>query len=170
MGYHRELRFGVPVNAPLCDRRDFLIGAGCAACSCVLASCAGSPTEAPTTTSGPIDVGKLSDYPPTDGISARFARNHGFYLVRRSGRLMAVAAICTHRRCAVDLDAVPQQYVCACHGSRFTADGVVLKGPATVSLPHFGISVDSAGHVIVDAARRFDEAKYGESGSFVALG
>jgi Rieske Fe-S protein len=155
------------------DRRGFLFSAlGCAACSGALASCAGSPTEppAPPVPAGPVDVGIPADY-RADGITSRFARTHGFYLVRASGRLIAVSAICTHRRCALDPDGAPpqHQFICACHGSCFTPAGIVLKGPASVSLPHFALSLNPSGHIIVDTAQRIAEPQFDQPGSYIAL-
>jgi nitrite reductase/ring-hydroxylating ferredoxin subunit len=153
------------------DRRAFLVTTlGCAACCGALASCASSPSgpPPPPLATGPVDVGTPADY-PADGITSRFTRTHGFYLVRASARLIAVSATCTHRRCAVDPDGSSPQFICACHGSRFTSAGIVLKGPASISLPRFGISLNSAGHAIVDASSRFEEAEYDQPGSYITL-
>jgi Rieske Fe-S protein len=46
------------------------------------------------------------------------------------GALHAVSAVCTHRGCVVDWNAVELSWDCPCHGSRFDCDGHVLQGPA----------------------------------------
>ena len=46
------------------------------------------------------------------------------------GALHAVSAVCTHRGCVVDWNAVERSWDCPCHGSRFDPDGHVLQGPA----------------------------------------
>lgn len=64
--------------------------------------------------------------------------------------LRALSLTCTHQRCPVfpENDA----YVCKCHGSRFSNEGRVLTGPATVDLPWLPVEVNAQGDVLV----RFD--------------
>ncbi len=45
----------------------------------------------------------------------------------------AVSTICTHLGCVVKNN--PQGFECPCHGSRFSTDGTVTKGPAPQPLP-----------------------------------
>ncbi len=56
--------------------------------------------------------------------------------VRRDAQntLRAVSAVCTHMRCIVGWNGAEQTWDCRCHGSRFSADGVVIEGPALEAL------------------------------------
>ena len=149
------------------NRREFVIGGLTAmGCGCVV-SCAGHVT--PRAPSGPVDVGMPADY-SRDGVTPRWAESHGFYIVREAGKLYAVSSNCTHKRCLVTPENDGRvELACECHGSRFTETGVVIKGPARVSLPHLGIMLDSTGHIIVDPSRRFDQAQWDQPGAFLAI-
>jgi glycine/D-amino acid oxidase-like deaminating enzyme/nitrite reductase/ring-hydroxylating ferredoxin subunit len=52
----------------------------------------------------------------------------------REGVLHSVSAICTHLACDVAWNHAEQTWDCPCHGSRFTADGKVINGPAVDDL------------------------------------
>jgi Rieske Fe-S protein len=149
------------------NRRDFVIGTLAAGCGCVV-GCAGQAM--PPLPTGPVDVGTASEY-AADGITDRWAATHGFYLVRGGGKLTAISSVCTHQRCQVQPTREPGQqgYGCKCHGSHFTAVGAVVRGPATVSLPHLSISVDLAGRIIVNPEKVFDQQHWGDAGASIAI-
>jgi cytochrome b6-f complex iron-sulfur subunit len=46
----------------------------------------------------------------------------------------ATSAVCTHQKCQVGYNALTRHIECTCHGSKFSTDGKVLKGPATQDL------------------------------------
>lgn len=163
-----------PVHEPIqVNRRAFLttvaVATAVAAVSLpVLQAPAAPPRQKPTPPKGPIDVGALKDY-EKDGVTDTWSQKAGaFFIVRKAGKLFAVSSICTHKYCTVTARA--DDFLCKCHKSYFTHDGSVTDGPAKTSLPHFGISVNADGHVLVDAAKEFTEAKWEEPGSFVKVG
>jgi nitrite reductase/ring-hydroxylating ferredoxin subunit/uncharacterized membrane protein len=77
----------------------------------------------------------------------------GVLLVRRHGRIHALADRCSHRGCSLhsgrlnDDDTV----TCPCHGSTFRLDGSIVKGPATAPQPSFQVRAN-AGRI--EIARR----------------
>ena len=62
----------------------------------------------------------------------------------------AVTSKCTHQGCPVDIyDPEPGLLQCPCHGSQFTAKGVVQHGPATRPLTPYAATFDGISVVTV---------------------
>jgi Rieske Fe-S protein len=62
----------------------------------------------------------------------------GSFLVYRSSQTSfnVLTAVCTHEGCTVD-GFNGQQFVCPCHGSRYTTGGAVANGPANRALTSY---------------------------------
>jgi Rieske Fe-S protein len=54
---------------------------------------------------------------------------------RPDGSLLMLSATCTHMGCIVGWNNAERTWDCPCHGSRFTAEGAVISGPAQAPLP-----------------------------------
>jgi cytochrome b6-f complex iron-sulfur subunit len=63
----------------------------------------------------------------------------------------AVSRVCTHLGCIVKPE--PGGFACPCHGSRFAADGTVVKGPAPRALPWLAVTRVSGDTVLVDESK-----------------
>ncbi|MDQ5824853.1 MAG: FAD-dependent oxidoreductase [Chloroflexota bacterium] len=50
------------------------------------------------------------------------------------GTVHAISAVCTHMGCIVNWNSGEKSWDCPCHGSRFSADGKVIQGPAVRNL------------------------------------
>ena len=61
--------------------------------------------------------------------------------------IFAISTICTHLGCIVKTSA--NGFDCPCHGSGFTKDGTVRKGPAPTPLPWLKVST-SGGTLTID--------------------
>ena len=86
------------------------------------------------------DVGTVGEL--ADGQIKGFAAGGILgYLINEGGRLHAVSAICTHMGCRLKPDQGSVGLHCLCHGSRFGADGRVLRGPAVTRLPTIDVRV-----------------------------
>ncbi len=58
----------------------------------------------------------------------------------------AISLVCTHLGCIVK--GKPDGFECPCHGSRFSPDGGVTKGPAPKPLPWLQVAVAGGGFVV----------------------
>ena len=115
------------------------------------AACGGSSTSPSSTNAPPLSAvsGTVSGRTISvaiDGASALAAvgsaatvqTSLGTFLISRTAQdsFSALTAICTHEQCTVSGFA-SNQFVCPCHGSRFTTAGAVANGPATRSLQSY---------------------------------
>lgn len=69
-------------------------------------------------------------------------------LVRDAEGVYAVSRVCTHLGCIVQPSA--SGFDCPCHGSRFSADGSVLQGPAPKPLRWLAVTSLGGGSFVVD--------------------
>ena len=69
---------------------------------------------------------------------------------RDTGGVYAVSRVCTHLGCIVKAE--NGGFACPCHGSRFDADGSVIKGPAPKALPWLSVSAVSGDTFVIDAS------------------
>lgn len=131
------------------NRRELIVLAG----GVLLGGCAGRESAGgllAASMRGPIDAGPLSDY-PADGVYGRFRSAYGFFVIREGPRVFAQSAICTHRACL--LGQARDGFRCPCHGSTFTVDGHVTRGPARRNLPRFSVGRSADDHFIVHTDR-----------------
>lgn len=91
-------------------------------------------------------IGMPADFPDK---TATYVPDHQIFVVRDGDSYMALSATCTHLGCAVRPDDKPG-FFCPCHGSRFSADGTNVAGPAPKPLDTYEVSMGNAGELIVD--------------------
>ncbi len=93
-----------------------------------------------------VNAGPVSKY-EANGVYGTFSYQ-GFFIVRRNGKLFALSAICTHKKCKLKSQA-DKSFYCPCHGSSFDPEGHVKVGPAKRDLPIFATVVDERGQLLV---------------------
>lgn len=71
-------------------------------------------------------------------------------VVRDADGVYALSKVCTHLGCLVKKSG--NEFDCPCHGSRFAADGTVLKGPAPQPLVWHKVTPAGAGWVVDEGA------------------
>lgn len=58
------------------------------------------------------------------------------------GQFVALSAVCTHLGCVVSWQDQAGEFLCPCHGGRFSADGQVLGGPPPKPLETLVVELD----------------------------
>ena len=58
------------------------------------------------------------------------------------GAFVALSAVCTHLGCVVAWQEQAGEFLCPCHGGRFSAEGIVLGGPPPKPLESLVVLLD----------------------------
>ncbi len=149
------------------NRREFVVAAASAACASCLCEFAHAEPTPPSQSTGPVDVGAKADYAKDGFINDKLTKTDRIVVVRNEGKIYAFNSTCTHRNAAVRQ--VNGEIVCPSHGSHYSINGTVTKGPAKRSLLRYGISLDDKGHLIVDKSKQFEEKHWDDEGASVAV-
>ncbi|MEN8189099.1 MAG: Rieske 2Fe-2S domain-containing protein [Thermodesulfobacteriota bacterium] len=93
-------------------------------------------------------IGKVEHFP--EGTSKNLTDKKVIVFSDGDG-LYAISSICTHLGCLV----TPTEwgFQCPCHGSKYTAEGNVIAGPAPRPLEWHEISQEVDGTLVVDTAK-----------------
>ncbi len=129
------------------SRRHFLKVLAAGATLPVLANC-GAPGGASPASVGDMPAGNVADL-PVDSLHA--LGTSPVCIGRDSKGVYAMTLTCTHMGCNMARrgNVSSSGVYCACHGSRFDANGNVQNGPASAPLQHFAVSADSAGNLTI---------------------
>jgi cytochrome b6-f complex iron-sulfur subunit len=154
-------------NEPAMTRRELLVLTGTFA----LAGCAHSAEEtsepeAVPRARGPVDAGPLRNF-AAQGVYDRFRASHGFFVIREGNKLFAQSAVCTHRDCLLSRSS--HGFRCRCHGSTFTIEGKVTRGPAHRNLPRFAVERSADAHLIVHPEQRLSPDQFDNPQAFVTI-
>lgn len=99
------------------------------------------PTINVSESNGEIILPIESSSPLANAGSVALLQNSSYpVLVNRKNTdsFQAVSAICTHQGCLVsDYDSSKNEFICPCHGSRFSLSGQVDQGPAYYPLTQY---------------------------------
>ena len=113
------------------NRREFIALAAAGAAIATLTGCGDNTIGAPLPAHIEITVGAF----PGLATIGQLVKVGSAHAAKRTGTSTfdAYSMVCTHAGCLTAIS--NQQFFCGCHGSLFAADGSVLQGPATKSLP-----------------------------------
>lgn len=93
------------------------------------------------------NAGKPGEYPPG---SVTADPKNGIYIVHGSQGFYALSAVCTHLGCLTVWAPEQNRIACPCHGSKFTAEGVKIEGPAPRPLAWLKVWIGDEGDLMVD--------------------
>lgn len=134
------------------NRRAFLAKTALAGAAAVLASGCGNGIfgpPLPTHSAGAIPSGQLtitvSNYPELANVGALVQVGVERAAVRTQvspPAFIALSLICTHQGCDASVSS-PSLIECPCHGSQFSNDGSVVRGPAQLPLARLTTSYDA---------------------------
>jgi cytochrome b6-f complex iron-sulfur subunit len=68
-------------------------------------------------------------------------------LIRTEKGFSAISLVCTHLGCTVEQTG--DGFSCPCHGSEYSIDGSVLRGPAQKPLPTLRVEQNTEGHLTI---------------------
>jgi Rieske Fe-S protein len=73
---------------------------------------------------------RASDIPAGQGLTGEIG-GRAVAVYNSGDRLIVLENLCTHMGCQTDWNAFEKTWDCPCHGSRYQAGGLVIRGPAT---------------------------------------
>lgn len=91
-----------------------------------------------------FDLGPQDNYPP--GSITPIPQANAVIIHSDQG-YRALSLVCPHLGCLVE--ARDDGYTCPCHGSRFTENGAVLRGPSNSDLHSLRLEVNPENHLIL---------------------
>ena len=97
------------------------------------------PSPTPSNSAAGEELIKASRVPIGGGVKVNSKRGELMVVQPSAGSFAAFSVICNHAGCAVSR-VTSSAIICTCHGSEFsTANGSVVKGPATQALMQYDI-------------------------------
>jgi len=80
------------------------------------------------------NLNELADLAPGEGRVVKYEGKSLAICKDENGELHAINPVCTHAKCVVGWNNTEQSWDCPCHGARYTVDGEVITGPASMGL------------------------------------
>jgi len=117
------------------NRRDFLAKTALAAAALVVAEGCGDGQIGPAAVQlGAGTTIRLQDFPQLANVGVVVPITAERALVRTSATdFLGLSRVCTHQGCLTDIR--NNEFECPCHGSIFSSDGSVIRGPNIESPP-----------------------------------
>jgi Rieske Fe-S protein len=91
---------------------------------------------------------KASEIPAGQGVTAEI-QGRPVAVYNSGEELVVLENVCTHMGCETGWNTFEQTWDCPCHGSRYHANGAVMRGPAQAPLPRLEHRIEN-GEIILD--------------------
>jgi len=139
----------------VCTRRDAICGGSTAVAGIALSSLAGCGPAASLPQDVVVDVATHPQLSKDGGLYAVPPADSGapvnIWVYRQAKNdFIAFSGKCPHQGCDVG-NPNSFGFTCPCHGSQFTRDGTVTRGPAMRDLPRYDTSLDGTKLTIISA-------------------
>ncbi|KAJ1624142.1 Rieske [2Fe-2S] iron-sulfur domain-containing protein [Pavlovales sp. CCMP2436] len=95
----------------------------------------------------------LATHPAGDRKLVEGLKGDATYLIVTADKKIetyAINAVCTHLGCVVPWNAAGNKYICPCHGSQYDNTGMVIRGPAPLSLALAHVAIAETGKVVLN--------------------
>jgi cytochrome b6-f complex iron-sulfur subunit len=138
------------------SRRHFLkvCAIGAAASAGALGGCSGSNSGGDPESFGDVAAGNVSAL-QSGSITA--IPGEPVFVGLDSQGVYAMTTTCTHAGCDLASGSISSAGImCPCHGSQFSLDGAVLRGPASSPLTHYAVDVATDGSITVHGGQTVD--------------
>ncbi len=76
-------------------------------------------------------------------INISSEREYRIYVVNTSKGWVALSPVCTHLGCMVNYNRIKREFICPCHGGRYSIEGEVLGGPPPQGLTKLPLRIDN---------------------------
>ncbi len=124
----------------------------CAAEPCAAEPCSAASADTGVGEDGFVSLGTVTDLDSAGYLASTDFPGGAVIAIRdpeNADSVIALSSVCTHNGCNVDWQA--SEFVCPCHGSKFSADGEVTNGPAGEALSTYEAMIEGE-QVLVKAA------------------
>ena len=140
-----------------CDRREFVRAGSAAIAVALIPGCAALVTRRVPVENGVVRLSlrqnpELGEPRGSLRLMPDGFEDPVFLMVLDGGGFAALSSICTHRGCTVDLGG--PGFACPCHGSQYSRDGSVVRGPASRALTRYPVRASGDELVIEGGAAR----------------
>jgi cytochrome b6-f complex iron-sulfur subunit len=96
-----------------------------------------------------VDIGSGSSLAKNGYVIVQYTGGSVLVAHADDGSYHAMSSICTHQGCTIDqYSSTSKEFVCPCHGSRYSNTGAVTNGPASSPLKQYATAVSGSQLII----------------------